>query len=141
MVDIRVDGGPLSSNVMSIDSLFYERRASSLVAPVPASTEGHQLFYFEKTDLRPLRITSLGTNQHDNSVYHWIIDGTEVGSISGPAAIGTILNPYVFPRAIRVYVSIELRIDNYNLKAYPNDSATTMTDRVPYECVVNGIWE
>ena len=130
----------MAGGVMNASSLFYERRASTLINPVPANTVGHQLFYFEKKTERPLKITSLGTNQHDNSVYHWIIDGTEIEAISGPA-IGTVLEPYVFPKPIRVYVSIELRIDNYNLKAYPNESADTMVDRIPYECVVNGIWE
>jgi hypothetical protein len=141
MVDIRIEGGSLASNTMSASSLFYERVASTLAKPVPANTEGYTLFRFEKTDPRPLRITSLGTSQHDNVVYHWIIDGSEFKAISGPAAVGTILKPYVFPRPIRVYVSIELRVDNLNLKAYPNDAATSMVDRIPFECVVNGIWE
>ena len=143
MVDIRFEGegGSAASNVMSVASLFYERVASTLINPVPADTLGYSLFRYEKTDPRPLRITSLGTSQHDNAVYHWIIDGSEFKAISGPAAVGTILKPYVFPRPIRVYVSIELRVDNLNLKAYPNDAATSMVDRIPFECVVNGIWE
>lgn len=141
MVDVRIEGGSLASNTMSASSLFYERVASTLIKPVPANTKGYTLFRYEKTDPRPLRITSLGTSQHDNAVYHWIIDGVELKAISGPAAVGTILKPYVFPRPIRVYVSIELRVDNLNLKAYPNDAATSMVDRIPFECVVNGIWE
>ena len=141
MVGVSIDSGGGSSNVMRASALFYERRASTLIDPVPADTEGYSLLYYNKTDPRPLKIVSLGTNQHDNSVYHWIVDGEEVEAISGPAAIGSITQPYVFPKPIRVYVSIELRVDNLNLKAYPNDSATSMVDRVPYECVVNGIWE
>jgi hypothetical protein len=141
MVDIRIESAAASANVMNASSLFYERVASTLENPVPADTEGYTLFRFEKIDPRPLRITSLGTSQHDNSVYHWIVDGTELKAISGPAAIGSIVSPYVFPKPIRVYVSIELRIDNLNLKPYPNDMATSLVDRLPYECVLNGIWE
>jgi len=131
----------MSSNVMNASSLFYERVASTLDEPVPADTRSYRLFRFEKDDPRPLRITSIGTSQHDNAAYHWIIDGTELKAVSGPAAIGSILNPYKFPKPIRVYVSIELRVDNLNLKPYPNDDATSLVDRMPFECVVNGIWE
>lgn len=141
MVDIRVEGGATAPNVMSAFSLFYERVASTLDNPVPANAVGYSLFRFEKRDPRPLKITSLGTSQHDNAVYYWLVDGYVLSAISGPAAIGTILHPYVFPKPIRVYVSIELRVDNLNLKPYPNDELTSLTDRLPFECVVNGIWE
>lgn len=140
MVDIRLEGEMFSSNAMNASSLFYERLASTLADPVPANVSKYTLFRFEKNDPRPLRITSIGTSQHDNAAYHWYIDGSRVDSISGPAAIGTILHPYVFPSPIRVYVSIELRVDNNNPKPYPNDDATSAVDRIPFECVVNGIW-
>lgn len=130
----------MSSNVMNASSLFYERVASTLDEPVPADTRSYRLFRFEKDDPRPLRITSIGTSQHDNAVYRWYIDGILVDSISGRAAIGTILHPYVFPRPIRVDISIELQVDNNNPKPYPNDDATSVVDRIPFECVVNGIW-
>jgi len=140
MVDIRFEGGSVAGDDMSVAALFYERHASTLTTPVPANVQGHRLFRYEKSDLRPLQIVSLGTDQHDNSVYHWYIDGTRVDSISGSAAIGSVMQPYRLPRPIRVELSIELKIDNYNGKAYPNDGAALPVDRVPYECVVSGFW-
>ena len=139
MVEIAVEFRE-GSDAMSIHSLFYERRASTLANPVPAGATDYQLFYYEKTVNIPLQIVSLGTDQHDNSVYKWYIDGNLVASISGAAAVGSILKPYVFPRPIRVDQSIELKIDNLNGKAYPNDTGLTHVDRVPYECVVSGVW-
>lgn len=141
MVNIRIESGAMAANVMDATTLFYERVASTLENPVPADTTDYQLFRFEKTDSRPLRITSVGTSQHDNAAYHWLIDNVELQAISGPAAVGTIMHPYVFPKPVRVRASIELRVDNLNLKAYPNDDATSMVDRMPFECVINGIWE
>ncbi len=120
--------------------IFYERRSSTLADPVPAQTIGYKLLRFAKTDPRRLRIMAIGTDQHDNSVYHWFIDGNYIESISGPAAVGTIQNPFVFPYPVRVENSIELLIDNNNGKSYPNDSGTYPADRVPYECVVIGVW-
>ena len=140
MDDIKVDGVDMVGASMPASGLFYERRASTLAAPVPANATGHILFRFDKRDTRSLQITSLGTSQHDNAVYRWYIDGILVDSISGRAAIGTILHPYVFPRPIRVDISIELQVDNNNPKPYPNDDATSVVDRIPFECVVNGIW-
>ncbi len=140
MVDIRFEGGSVTGDDMSVASLFYERCASTLINPVPANTQGYRLFRYDKSDSRQLRITSIGTDQHDNSTYHWYIDGVRVDSISGPAAIGSVMQPYRLPRPLRVDLSIELKIDNDNGKAYPNDSAALPVDRVPYECVVSGFW-
>lgn len=130
-----------NEDVMSIHSLFYERMASTLATPVPANAMGYSLFYYDKQDTRPLQIVSIGTDQHDNSVYHWYIDGVRIDSISGPAAIGSIYAPYRFPHPVRVNRSIELKIDNLNGKAYPNSTATVSADRMPYECVIAGVWE
>ncbi len=140
MVDIRIDGVSASDSSMTVGSLFYERVASTMVNPVPANTEGYSLFKYNKPEGGALKIISVGTSQHDNAAYHWYIDGALVGQISGPAAIGTIIRPYVFPQPVRVDASIELKVDNLNLKPYPNDSATSIVDRIPFECVVNGIW-
>jgi hypothetical protein len=139
---VGIDIGSLGAEGSDINAggLFYERVASTLENPVPADTIGYTLFRFVKSDFRPLKIISLGTSQHDNTVYHWYVDGVHLDAISGPAAIGSILSPYVFPRPIRVNLSIELKVDNLNLKAYPNNTGTSHVDRIPYECVVSGIW-
>lgn len=135
-------GGFGSVEAIAIDEFVYEREASTFVKPVPAGVAGYDLFSWENINYmrRNLLLYAIGTDQHDNSVYNWYIDGVRVPSISGSAQVGSIEEPFHFPSPIRVRKSVALRIDNYNGVAYPNDGVS-IADRTPYEVVMIGTWE
>jgi len=124
---------------MKPSDLVYERFASTLTVPVPASTSGHILVNWSIPQNRnAFLVYAVGNDQHDSSYYTWVFDGTTM-PISGSAKVGGIYDPLVFPEPIRVETSILLYIRNDNAKAYPN-SGTIPTDQIPYEAVIIGRW-
>lgn len=123
------------------EELVYERVASTLIAPVAAGAEDHVLLswvnpYYRK---RNLLVLGIGTDQHDNSVYTWTFDDVEL-PFSGPARVGAVASPLWLPIPIVVTSTIELAITNNNLVAYPNEG-TDVSDVVPYEGLIIGVWE
>jgi len=119
--------------------LVYERVASTLAAPVPAGASDYVLINWTVPNTRKgILLTSVGTDQHDNTRYTWVVDGV-ILPISGSARAGSILQPYVFGSPIRVVSSIVLRITNNNAVAYPNPG-NHPSDSVPYEGVFSGWW-
>ena len=120
----------------------YERVASTMDNPVPAHTKKYKLLDWKQpqTKNRTFLLCALGTDQHDNSFYHFYIDGRYMEQISGPASIGSIMQPFKFPIPIKVRKSIELYIDNDNDVPYPNPGDKP-SDLVPYEVLIVGIWK
>lgn len=118
-------------------TFVYERRSSSLSDPVPAQTSGFVLLRWEKPqEYTHFLLYSVGTDQHMSSNYTWVVDGTSL-PISGPARVGSIDNPYVFPEPLMVSGNIKLYIENANLVSFPN-TGTNPEDEFPYECVICG---
>lgn len=118
----------------------YERRASTLEDPVPAGAKKYPLIEWTDPEKlgKPFYLVALGSDQHDNSYYHWIVDDREL-PISGEARAGGIYDPLVLPRPIIVRRHIKLLIDNNNSVPYPNDG-TEPSDPIPYEGVFIGFW-
>jgi hypothetical protein len=131
----------VGSKVISPTDLVYVRKASTLTDPVPAGASDFALISWENPNYpsRRLILEALGTDQHDNSAYKWIIDGYEL-SISGPAAVGSVTNPMKLDSQITVSQSIKLLITNTNGVDYPNTVGSLLLDRVPYEGVFVGHW-
>lgn len=127
--------------VLSPTDIVYIREASSLSSPVSAGAIDYVLIDWVNPNYpsRSLHITELGTDQHDNSVYKWMIDGYNL-PLSGRAAAGTIMKPFVFKDPIVVLESIQLLITNNNGVDYPNSSGSGLLDKIPYEGVVVGNW-
>lgn len=88
---------------------WYERRAVS----VEPGASTFILDYAVDTD-SIVYWALVGTDQHLNSFYEFWLDGTIFEAISGAAQVGTILNPYRFPAAVRVNKSVRLRVYNFN---------------------------
>lgn len=120
----------------------YERVASTMDNPVPAHAKKYKLLDWKQPQSRnrTFLLCALGTDQHDNSFYYFHIDGRYMETISGPAAIGSIMQPFKFPQPIKVRKSIELYIDNNNDVPYPNPG-NKPSDIVPYEVVIVGVWK
>lgn len=117
----------------------YERRSSSLANPVPAATSRYMLLSWAKPLTRgDALLTAVGTDQHDNSVYTWVVDGVTL-PISGSARVGSIHEPFVFPNPVRVKASVLLYITNNNAVAYPNNGLDP-ADQMPYEGVMIARW-
>jgi len=73
--------------------LVYERVASTLAAPVPAGASDYVLINWTVPNTRKgILLTSVGTDQHDNTRYTWVVDGV-ILPISGSARAGSILQP------------------------------------------------
>lgn len=138
MVSFGLGGRAVSIQIAS--NFVYERKASSLAAPVPANTLGFKLIDWTNPfyPTKQLILEAIGTDQHDNSVYTWIIDGT-VLETSGAARVGSVTQPYEFKSEIRVSNSIVLMIDNNNGVGYPNAGISPI-DNTPYEGVFVGRW-
>jgi hypothetical protein len=132
-----------STEVINIDAFLYERNASTLVEPVPAGARDHDVLFWENPHYlqKNVIIYALGSDQHEDSYYHWYIDGVEIDALSGPARFGSIEFPFVLPKPVRVRRSIRLAVDNNNSKPYPNPDAMVPADLIPYEGVVYGLWE
>lgn len=145
MVGISYTSGTGSgfSTLRPIDpsSMFYERRASTLMNPVPADTIDYEFFDYPISQNRALCITAIGTSQHDLASYNWYIDGQYFDPVSGGATVGTIRDPLKFPAPIKVRSGIKLLVSNYDVKPFPNPEASSVADSIPFECVVIGYWE
>jgi len=117
----------------------YERKASSLSNPVPPSTTNYMLLSWAKPLTRgDALLTAVGTDQHDNSSYTWVVDGVTL-PISGSARVGSIHDPFVFPTPIRFKMSVLLYVTNNNTVAYPNNGLDP-ADQMPYEGVMIARW-
>lgn len=131
----------IGSKVISPTDYVYVRKASSLTEPVPAGVIDYPLIEWDNPNYpsRRLVLKAVGTDQHDNANYKWIVDGYEL-PVSGPAAVGSVLNPMVFDTPIIVSRSIKLLITNTNGVDYPNTVGSLLLDRVPFEGVFIGHW-
>lgn len=138
MVAFGLGGRAVSIQIPS--NFVYERKSSSLAVPVPANTTGYKLIDWTNPNYptKQLILEAIGTDQHDNSVYTWIIDGT-VLETSGPARVGSVTKPFEFKSEIRVSNSVVLTIDNNNGVGYPNAGINPI-DATPYEAVFIGRW-
>jgi hypothetical protein len=118
---------------------IYERRSSTLANPVPANTTSYLLLAWSKSLTRgDALITAIGTDQHDNSVYTWVVDGVTL-PVSGAARVGSIFQPFILPDPIRVKTNVLLYVTNNNAVAYPNNGLDP-ADQMPYECVMIARW-
>lgn len=117
-------------------NFVYERRASTIGSPVPASTSGYVLLEWYVPKNKFALIYAVGTDQHTSSYYMWAFDGYTL-PISGPARAGSVEHPYVFPEPIVVSSQIVLYIENGNTFAVPNTNGGPQ-DEFPYECIVHG---
>lgn len=125
---------------MPPSSFVYERRSSSIASPVPATTSNYELLrWVVPTGRDHFLLYGLGTDQHLDSDYKWIVDGVEL-PINGAARVGTPEEPYVFPEPIYVSGSVILYITNDNAVAYPN-AGVLPDDEYPYECMIYGRFE
>jgi hypothetical protein len=131
--------GNTPSNTILPSDMIYERTASTLGAPVPAGSKLYQLFSWSKSPTRGnVLLLGLGNDQHDNSYYQWVVDGT-ILPISGAARVGSITQPYIFPIPIIVKSSVQLYVTNSNAVNYPNNGLDPAS-QVPYECVMIARW-
>jgi hypothetical protein len=138
MVTFSLGGRAVSIQIPS--NFVYERRASTLAVPVPASAVGYKLIDWTNPyyPTKQLILEAIGTDQHDNSIYTWVIDGVVLES-SGAARVGSVTEPFKFGSEIRVTNSIALLIDNNNGVGYPNAGINPI-DATPYEGVFIGRW-
>lgn len=136
------EGAAVVEEGVEPSDFVYERVASTFDNPVPAKAKKYRLLNWRQpeTKRRTFLLYALGTDQHDNSYYYFYFDGRYMEQISGPAAIGTILQPFKFPKPIKIKRSIELYIDNNNDVPYPNPGDKP-SDIVPYEAVIVGVWK
>lgn len=119
-------------------NFVYERRASTISSPVPNNTSGYLLLRWTKPSNRDhFLLYGIGTDQHLNSYYEWIIDGV-VLPISGEARVGAPENPYVFPEPIYVSGTIVLKVSNNNAVAYPRVDPSDPDAEYSYECIIVG---
>jgi len=117
----------------------YYRQASTLASPVPASTSNFILINWQMPTNHDLMLLyAVGSDQHANSVYNWVVDGITL-PISGTAKPGGIYDPLIFPEPLRVTQSVILYVTNNNASAYPN-SGILPGDQIPYEGVMIGRW-
>lgn len=118
-------------------NFVYERRSSTISDPIPSGVSGYALLRWTVPSNRHhLLLYGIGTDQHLNSTYTWMVDGVEL-PISGVARVGTPEQPYMFPEPIYVSGTILLYITNANAVAYPN-TGTNPDDEYPYECLIVG---
>jgi len=125
---------------MPPSSFVYERRSSTLTNPVPASATNYELLRWSvPSDRNHFLFYGLGTDQHLNSEYRWVVDGVEL-PINGSARVGTPEKPYVFPEPMYVSGTIVLYITNDNAVGYPNTDNTPPypDDEYSYECMIYG---
>jgi hypothetical protein len=120
------------------DDLFYWRQASTLANPVPALTSNFVLISYDLPTDRELLVYAIGSDQHDSSVYEWVVDGVTL-PVSGTAKPGGIYDPLIFPEPIRATYNVTLLVTNNGASAYPNSSGAP-GDQIPYEGVIIGRW-
>ena len=117
-------------------NFIYVRNASTLAIPVVAGAQNYVLISWVKPPTQGnALIESIGTDQHDNSIYTWVIDGNTM-PFSGAARVGSIQNPYVFQDPVICQNSVFLYITNNNLIAYPNNGVDP-ADAIPYRGVIH----
>jgi hypothetical protein len=118
-------------------NFVYERRSSTLVDPIPSGASGYVLLRWSVPSSRNhLLLYGIGTDQHLDSTYTWVVDGV-VLPISGEARVGTPEEPYMFPEPLYVSGTIILYISNDSGVGYPN-TGTAPDDEYPYECLIVG---
>jgi len=121
------------------ENFIYVRNASTLANPVIAGAQNYVIISWVKDPSQGnALIESMGTDQHDNSLYTWVIDGTTM-PFSGAARVGSIAEPYVFKDPIICQQLVLLYITNNNAIAYPNNGADP-ADLIPYEGIFTGRW-
>jgi len=118
-------------------NFVYERRSSTISEPIPSGASGYVLLRWTVPQSRShLLLYGIGTDQHLNSMYTWVVDDV-VLPISGEARVGTPDEPYMFPEPIYVSGTILLYISNDNAVGYPN-VGTEPDDEYSYECLIVG---
>jgi hypothetical protein len=117
-------------------NFVYERRSSSIGTPVPANTSGYLLLEWFVPKDKTAVIYAVGTDQHQSSNYTWTFDDFNL-PISGPARVGSIEHPYVFPEPIMVSSVIRMYVENGNGFAIPGTPGVVQKES-PYECVMHG---
>lgn len=130
-------------------STYIERVASTVADPVPAGAgitaniPEHLLIDLERGrddwgENQYLVIFALGSDSHDNSFYRWVIDDQDYESISRPAAIGSLNNPFYFPGGgEKAYKNVQLWVSNGSSVDLPNTGGGT-SDDIAYEGIVIG---
>jgi hypothetical protein len=119
-------------------NFVYERRSSTITDPIPALTTNYTLLYWMKpTNRDRFLLYGIGSDQHQNSEYTWVIDGVTL-PISGVARVGTPEKPYVFPEPIVVSSSIIMYVSNNGVVGYPRVDASDPDAEYPYECLIYG---
>jgi len=118
-------------------NFVYERRSSTISDPVPSGASGYVLLRWDVPESRDhLLLYGIGSDQHLNSTYTWVIDGVTL-PVSGEARVGTPEQPYMFPEPIFVSGNITLYINNDNAVGYPNVGGNP-DDEYSYECLIVG---
>ena len=118
-------------------TLVYERRSSTITNPVPSNTSGYELLNWSvPKEMDHFLLYGLGTDQHPNSNYRWVVDDVEL-PINGSARVGSPFKPYISPSPIFVSGTIFLYINNNNAVQYPN-MGDLIDDAYPYECMIYG---
>ena len=126
----------VSGDIVVSNPLVYERRSSTLTDPIPAHTTDYELLNWSVPKGRDhFLLYGLGTDQHLNSNYKWVVDDVEL-PINGSSRIGTVEKPYIFPEPIFVSGTISLYITNDNDIPYPNTFHIVYA--YPYECMIYG---
>jgi hypothetical protein len=121
------------------ENFIYVRNASTLAIPIVAGAQNYTLISWVKDPSQGnALIEAIGTDQHDNSIYTWVIDGTTM-PFSGSARVGSIQQPYEFLDPIICQQSVLLYITNNNSIAYPNNGVDP-ADAIPYEGLFTGRW-
>jgi hypothetical protein len=119
--------------------LIYERVASSLADPIDPGDQNRLLLSWVKPQTRgDALLLGLGSDQHDNSIYTWVVDGVTL-PVSGASRVGSVVEPFYFPSPIRIKSSVSLYVTNNNAVAYPN-SGLSPESAIPYEGVIIGKW-
>lgn len=119
--------------------LIYERVASTLADPIIAGAQNKKLIMWKKPATRgDALLVAVGTDQHDNSSYRWVVDGVAL-PISGASRVGSVTDPFYFPVPLRIRFSVFLYITNNNLVAYPNNGLDP-ANQIPYEGVMIARW-
>ena len=129
-----------SIQTINPSDMIYERASSTLSDPVLAGAQNRVLLSWRKDPTHgDALLMAVGSDQHDNSIYTWIVDGVTL-PISGASRVGSIAHPFYFPSIMRVHVSVLVLVSNNNLVAYPNNGLNP-TDQIPYEALMIARWE
>jgi len=123
----------------TVDDLVYYRVASTYDEPVPAKAKDYKLLDFKVPQyVQALVLYAVGSDQHDNSYYRWVVDDIDM-PISGKVAVGSPEKPFYFKEPVIVRRYVALYVTNNNDVPYPNTGPDPL-DPVPYEAVIIGRW-